>query len=295
MMMWPETLAREIVKERCIFFLGAGVSASSVGPSGKSPPKWEEFLVSACALVTNTTLRGEIEGLVRERKYLVALQAIKDNADRARYHDFLNQNFNAQYQPSRVHEIIYDLDARIVLTTNFDKIYEGYCLSYRPGGKPLHKVIDYSSEALADELRDNTRLLIRAHGSINDVRQMIFTRSEYHAAKRRHGAFYEIMKALFITNTIVFIGCSLDDPDILLLLEDVHIVGRHEKPHYAVIRQGETRSSVAKDLLETYNIRVLEYGPAYTDLVPALDALLDLVNNERLGFIAPMPAARIMP
>ncbi|MCW2114432.1 SIR2 family protein [Bradyrhizobium elkanii] len=290
-MIWPETLAREIVKERCIFFLGAGISASSVGPAGNSPPTWKEFLAAACDLVTDTDLRKEIEKLIAERKYLVALQAIKDNSDRARYHDFLNRNFNAPYQPSRLHEIIYDLDSRIVLTANFDKIYEGYCLSYRPGGKPLHKVIDYTSEALADELRDNTRLLIRAHGSINDVRQMIFTRSEYHAAKRRYGSFYEILKALFITNTIVFLGCGMDDPDILLLLEDVHILGRHEKPHYALVRSGEANSVTIKDWLETYNVKVLEYGPKYEDLVPALDQLLELVNNERAGYIVTKPAS----
>lgn len=278
---WPDTLVREIVKERCIFFLGAGVSANAKDDRGRSPPGWEEFLKLACALVTDPTKRGAIEALVAERRFLVALQAIKDNADRARYHDFLNQSFNVPYEPGRLHEVIYDLDAKVVITTNFDKIYEGYCQRYRPGGRSLHKVIDYNSNALADELRDDTRLLIRAHGSINNVRGMIFTRAEYHAAKRNHTTFYEVMKALFLTNTLVFVGCSLDDPDLLLLLEDVHILGQHEKPHYAVIRSGQANVFVAKDWRETYNIQVLEYGPDYEDLIPNMETLLEDVQGQR--------------
>jgi hypothetical protein len=278
---WPDTLVREIIKERCIFFLGAGVSASEKNERGRSPPGWEAFLKAACALVTDPGKRDSIDALVTEHRFLVALQAIKDNADRSRYHDFLNQNFNVPYEPGRLHEVIYDLDAKVVITTNFDKIYEGYCHRFHPGGRSLHKVIDYNSKALADELRDDTRLLIRAHGSINNVRDMIFTRAEYHAAKRNYTAFYEVMKALFLTNTLIFVGCSLDDPDMLLLLEDVHIVGQHEKPHYALIRSGQANEFVAKDWRETYNIQMLEYGPNYEDLIPSMEALLEEVQGQR--------------
>jgi hypothetical protein len=281
MIEWPTTLVREIVKERCIFFLGAGVSASAKDERGNSPPGWEAFLRSACDLVGATDKKAAIDALVRERRFLLALQAIKDNADRARYHDFLNQNFNVPYEPGRLHEVIYDLDAKVVITTNFDKIYEGYCQRYRPGGRALHKVIDYNSNALADELRDDTRLLIRAHGSINNVRDMIFTRAEYHAAKRNHAAFYEVMKALFLTNTLIFVGCSLDDPDLLLLLEDVHILGQHEKPHYALIKSGQANPFIVKDWRETYNIEVLEYGPEYDDLIPNMESLLEGVQEQR--------------
>jgi len=32
-----------------------------------------------------------------------------------------------------------------------------------------------------------------------------------------------MLKALFLTNTVLFIGCGLNDPDVVLLLEDVKI------------------------------------------------------------------------
>ncbi len=286
MIEWPPTLVREIVKERCIFFLGAGVSASSTGAHGARPPSWGAFLASASSIITDAVAKGAIDDLISQRKFLVALQAIKDHADRARYHQLLNQTFNVPYAPSRLHEIIFDLDAKVVITTNFDKIYEGYCLSYRPSGRALHKVIDYTSDALADELRDDTRLLIRAHGSINNVHEMIFTRATYHAAKRNNVAFYEIMKALFLTNTILFIGCSLDDPDIMLLLEDIHILGKHEKPHYTLVRAGQADPYSVKDWLETYNIKVMEYGNNYEDLIPEMEVLLEAVNGERASYIS---------
>jgi hypothetical protein len=41
---WPLTLVNEIAKERCVLFLGAGVSASAVDSAGKHPPDWKTFL-----------------------------------------------------------------------------------------------------------------------------------------------------------------------------------------------------------------------------------------------------------
>ena len=111
-----------------------------------------------------------------------SLQAIKTSADRGDYQDMPNQNFNSPaFQPSRLHQIILALDSRIVITTNFDKIYERYCLNTSAEG---FKVVTYESPSLADELRSDTRLIIKAHGNIDDIQRMVFTRAEHHRIKQ---------------------------------------------------------------------------------------------------------------
>ncbi|MES2208505.1 MAG: SIR2 family protein [Pseudomonadota bacterium] len=281
---WPSSLINEIVKGRCVFFIGSGVSANSKDANSDSPPTWGTFLSMASALVSDKNKKVQIEKLIEEKKFLVALQAINDNCDQADYYSFLNNSFNKNYQPSELHHYIYKLDARIVITTNFDKIYQSLCYSY-PGSGPAFKVIDYTSYDLADEIRSDTRLIINAHGSINNISNMIFTKSEYHKAKRNHPYFYEVLKAIFLTNTILFIGCGLEDPDIMLLLEDVKIYGNSNKHHYALTLKGDKNEFLINDWIKTYNIRTLEYEPNHGALVTEIKNLLELVDEERAALV----------
>jgi hypothetical protein len=44
MIAWPPSLVREVAARRCVFFLGAGVSASASDKDGNHPSTWKEFL-----------------------------------------------------------------------------------------------------------------------------------------------------------------------------------------------------------------------------------------------------------
>ncbi len=233
---------------------------------------------SALTLVTSDR-RAEISQLIAERRYLLALQAISDNSNRADYRDLLDRTFNVNaYLPTEVHQSILEIDARVVITTNFDKIYERKCLGTTSTG---YKVIPYYSGDLADELRSDARLIVKAHGSIDEIGKMVFTRSEYHQAKRHHPRFYEVLRSLFLTHTVVFVGCGLQDPDILLVLEDVSIAASGQKPHYAVMLQGESSVYECVDLARSYNVSVLAYEGGYAQLPRELGALQERVISHR--------------
>ncbi len=281
MIAWPKSLIRELASRRCILFLGAGISATARDDDGKSPPTWGAFLNETVSLLPTRTKRDAVKSLLSEGRYLIALQAIRDECNRADYRKLLDTNFNRRYKPSQIHQCVNQLDQRIVITTNFDKIYEDYCV--KDEAAKSYKVINYNSSDFADEIRSDTRLIVKAHGSINEIKHMIFTKSEYHMAKKEHSQFYELLKALFITNTVVFLGCGLEDPDVMLLLEDVKIISGSEKPHYAVVnKKNNTLNNFhLKDLKEAYNIEVLRYGPSYEKLSEELEMLLNQVKIER--------------
>jgi hypothetical protein len=53
------------------------------------------------------------------------LQGIRDEANGADYRDLLNRNFNNPvFKESDLHRCILDLDSRLIITSNFDKIYD---------------------------------------------------------------------------------------------------------------------------------------------------------------------------
>lgn len=284
-MIWPEALVGEVARRRCVLFLGAGVSASSVDGNGARPKVWPQFIKDAAALVANKEKAENIQKLVDDRRYLLALQAISLESDAGDYQQFLTREFNNPgFGPSDLHRTILEIDSRIVITTNFDKIYERLCLS---SGSEGYKVLPYYSNSLGDELRSDTRIIIKAHGTIDDVHKMVFTKAEYHAAKKEHPEFYSMLRAIFLTHTALFIGCSLDDPDLLLTLEDVRITASGTRPHYVLVRQGANSSWELRDWHASYNIRALEYGPNHEDLTASLQELRSRVADLRSTQLEP--------
>ena len=279
-MQWPQSLIREIAR-RCILFLGAGVSASAEHEGTSRPKTWNEFLSEAVNLIRDTSEKAEVLALIEAKNYLLALQAIHQSADQSDYQSLLRSSFNNQaHRAGDLHKAIHRLDSRIVITTNFDKIYERHCESAVNDGSG-YSTISYYDESLGDLIRTDERIIIKAHGTINNIPKMVFSRSQYHAAKKDHGRFYEILQSLLITNTCIFIGCGMDDPDISLLLEDVKIASSTTCPHYVLIRHGDQSPIKLNDWNNTYNIKALEYGTEYADLTIAIQDLADQVEELR--------------
>lgn len=279
MISWPKSLITEVARRRCILFLGAGVTISAKNSNNNNPKGWAEFIRSAANLVPSQEKQNAINNLINQNKLLLALQAISDEADPSDYHGLLNESFNdASYEPSELHKVIFNLDSRLVITTNFDKIYEKHCLTASSEG---FKVIPYNSNSLGDEIRSDTRLIIKAHGSIDDNAKMIFTKAQYHRAKENHASFYAILKALLLTNTCIFIGCGMNDPDVLLLLEEVRITANPTRPHYALLKEGSHTFYEKQDLISAYNVKCLEYGPTHNELIIDLQVLQSEIDSIR--------------
>lgn len=136
---WPQTLVKEIARRRCVLFLGAGVSAAAKDDNGRQPKDWSGFLAEACSLVRDEQNRTEVRQMITERRYLLCLQAITQEADISDYHNLLDLHFNnPAFKAGELHQIVRALDSRIVVTTNFDKIYERLCLTSASEG---YKVI----------------------------------------------------------------------------------------------------------------------------------------------------------
>jgi hypothetical protein len=66
MIAWPTSLVREVAARRCVFFLGAGVSASATDKDGKHPKTWTEFLEEAYKLIRAAAKKKIIKKLIKQ-------------------------------------------------------------------------------------------------------------------------------------------------------------------------------------------------------------------------------------
>ena len=275
---FPDFLINEFARGRCVLFLGAGISATAMSDDGQHPPDWSTFISGAIKLIDVKKIQKEARRYLKVGSNTLALQSIINASSRADYLQYVEKHFNnPKYKPSDVHTTIAELGAKIVITTNFDSIFDNYCRSIASQG---FKVITYDNESLPDALRSDASLIIKAHGTIDNPQNMIFSKADYHKAKKDYGRFYEILKAIFITNTILFLGCGMADPDLLEILEEVKITASQEKPHYLLTTSGQSETQ-RKDLLDSYNVETLIYGHRHTDLLQNLIELKELVFERR--------------
>lgn len=275
---WPENLIEELAYRRGILFLGSGISATAVNEEGNSPDTWGDFLTNVKNLIINPKKEDIdfINKMIDQENYLLALQAIYDLCDSGAYSKYLKDKFSRmRFNPSTVHKAIKKIDSKIVITTNFDKIYDSLC------NEPNYVIYDYQkTKSIISNIKSPENVIIKAHGSIDDTDEIIFTSKQYCETQENYSDFYSLLKSLFQTYTVLFLGYSLNDPDINLVLQSLRNTSNSSSPHYIVVKEG-TSKHIIKHWEETYNVRCLEYGPNHEIFNENIEELKNLVIGLR--------------
>ncbi|MBL0924941.1 MAG: SIR2 family protein [Sphingomonadaceae bacterium] len=280
MIAWPEKLLHDVARRRCVAFLGAGVSRRSLAADGRRPPLWKGFLELALDRCDGN--KAEIRRQIKGSDFLSACQLIKNRLGNHAWNDLLEEVFvQPNYQPDAIHQSIFDLDLPVVATTNIDTIYDRF-LNANYGGAVVVKPYHDSAIGRYVKADANTRLVIKVHGSCDNLEHTVFTRQEYANARARYANFYELLTSLVTTQTFMFVGYSLADPDINLILEENSRRFISPRPHYLL-----TSDKVSPDMVQlfenNYSIKVLSYSPArdHEDLVISMQNLADLTTSAR--------------
>jgi SIR2-like domain len=282
---WPQQLVKDLARRRAILFLGSGVSKNATSTVGapRHPPTWDEFLRVAFDKCANP--KRHIQALLKERDYLTACEILKHKLDE-QWTALVHEQFvEPGFAPAEIHRDIFKLDSRIVLTQNVDKIYDTFALGESSG---TVYVKEYSKTDIALVVRGDKRCVLKAHGTVDTPDEMIFTREEYSRARVDHSAFYDVLDALTVTHTILFLGCGLSDPDVQIMLETHAYSFPGSRPHYMVAPSGSLHADVQDSLKRNLNIRFLFYKPNdnHKDLRDSLRELVGLVETQRGELVA---------
>lgn len=280
---WPERLVNQLARRRAVLFLGSGTSAGSVSASGKHPPTWLNFLQEGVKRSPHSERIAK--RLLKKGKLLEACDLLKESLG-AIWDELLEETFiNPGFEPSPVHRPILDLDQRVTLTQNFDTIYETFASSELNG---TIEIKSYHDTDIARFASFEGRTIVKAHGTVSCRAEMIFTQHDYFKARAKFPYFYNILDALAITSTFVFIGCGMDDPDVQLMLSNHRFRHPHGKPHYFVIRKGDMEDQLKNHYARVYNLQFLEYTRSedHAHLVVDLRSLVTEVDNRRDKLLA---------
>ena len=278
MISWPQEVVSDVSRRRSVIFLGSGISMNSVNATGRRPKTWLSFLES---ILPSIAPRAHIRKLLKEGDYLTACEVIKRALGREEFTRIVREEFlTPGYQYAEIHEKIFSLDSRIVATPNFDKIYETYANAQAHGSIVIKHHYDTDVNSV---IRGSGRVILKVHGTIDSPDKLIFTRAEYAKARTKYSSFYEILEALALTHTFIFLGCGVNDPDIKLLLEDTLFKHNSSRSHIMLLPTKSLHNSVAEVIQDTMNLNIIRYSPRddHKELLDSISNLNELVEAER--------------
>src|SRR5690554_1883941 len=201
-----KSLSRAIREKRAILFAGAGVSMS-VGL-----PSWQKLIDHMLAELemedgTDDWPQSSYQTLAeyyRVRKGSIAPLAewlaeawqVSDDAIRA----------------SEVHRLIVDLGFRTIYTTNYDHNLEA---AFRLADRPHARIV--SPADMAGTAPDETQI-IKFHGDLDAPESLVLTESDYFDRLSFTSPLDMKFRADVLSHTVLFVGYSLSDMNIRLLL-----------------------------------------------------------------------------
>jgi hypothetical protein len=219
---FPQPFLDDLVKGRCIPFIGAGFSKNADIPNGMKMPLWDE-------------LGRELAKQIPYYDYINAMDAIsafEHEYSRAKLVEQLSDLLLVNYvKPGITHKAFCALPFDIVCTTNLEFLLER-------GYESIHRYCCPIVEE--DRLSVTTNgpgvNLLKIHGDIHHPKHLVVTEDDYDLFIERNPLFATFISNLLILRTALFIGYSLEDPDFRHLWQVVgERLGKLRRAAYALV------------------------------------------------------------
>jgi hypothetical protein len=285
---WSDKLVERIADQDFVLFIGAGVSTNSSNAHGERPPGWKSLVELLAAKFVNdhAATSRSVRAAVRSGDLLTAAETIEHYCrENSRLDDFRAEiarltdggsAIDRVFHRNQIHERISDLAPRIIITTNFDNILERHFLNG-------FKAFTYNQDGtdIASYVRQGDEVLIKLHGGVADPARMIITRMDFTKLRREGRTTLETVESLLMTRTALFIGYSLDDPDMRMLLE-TQFGAKGARPGHYLLASDKTPSLKRSLLKEAYGVNLVTYSGEHEEgVLRSLEELIERVEAEK--------------
>lgn len=259
----PKDLITYFDNRKASFFVGAGLSRS-VGL-----PDWYTLL---CELIdrvekvipNSKAYADECRELVKyPEAFLTIAQELREKLDTSEFNKYIRERFVDQRpDPNEAFKLIVDMPYNYIITTNYDYLIEdAYAHVHR---KTAKKYTYRQAQAMADNIWNGYPFILKAHGDADEPDKIVLTERDYRNLINAEVGYKSILQVLFTTNTILFIGTSLTDPELKLLLGFLrHFYHEGGPVHYALMDETQLTSITAERWRKDYGINIIRYNPIY--------------------------------
>lgn len=271
----PKDLIDDYLDKKCGFFVGAGLSR------GAGLPDWKGLLLkmidkAVADLQLNEARAADCRNLANDpNKYLMLAGELRDVLD-ADFKTVLEDTFtNEEIKPTETHNILVKLKYNnFIITTNYDQLIEQAFVNNKILNSPYKY---YEANAIQRQLYRRKYFLLKAHGdALTAADKIILTESDYRNLMFKEPGYRSILQSIFTMYSVIFIGCSLDDPELRLLLNYINNAFPDGGiPQFALMSTDATGETERSRWRKDYNMRIIPISPAndYEDISIFLNLL----------------------
>ena len=195
----PDELKEDIFEQKCLLFIGAGLSLNAKLPAGKTMPDWNALIEPL-----KKSLRTK-----EEDKLKIALM-YENKFGRTKLIEKINSLLHPEAKPGKVHKKLAKIqEFDTIYTTNFDNLLEQ---AFSQETSLVHTIVG-DKQIVIYSPRTHVNI-IKMHGDIPRFEEIIFTEEDYKNYLKKHPVLSTHLSSMFATRTPLFIGYSLSDPHL---------------------------------------------------------------------------------
>ncbi|WP_289665960.1 SIR2 family NAD-dependent protein deacylase [Flavobacterium panacagri] len=261
----PRELIEAIKKNKCVLFVGSGLSAQVERSNGKNLPNWGNFLEELLAFGIDKNISfwndpSHIKEMINKGNYLMAAQELQECIGKGEFSDFLSQIFrDANVKPQNVHNLICEIPFRALITSNYDALLEG-AYAITNAGRIPQKFTQEDLKTISTPLRKDNFFIFKIHGDIDRSETIILGSRSYTNLLFRTPEYLSFLETLFTTHSVLFIGFGGSDPDLDYILDRLStIFSRTLDKHFILLPFDKFNLTEKRRLLLDRRLEVIDY------------------------------------
>lgn len=264
------SFAKAVAVGDAAVFVGAGTS------QGAGLPGWGD-------LIKEARETAKVPESISDAPLAAQYIAYADGGEGA-LHAAIKRKIDTAAEPTETHRLLSHLPIRDYWTTNYDVLIEqsldreGFLYQWVVGEG------DYTNGNLAAGL--SSKRVIKMHGSLTrdapeerDWQALpVITRADFERYEEKHPITWTRLRAAWLTNSLLFLGLSFDDPNLNLLLRlsrslpaDIEV-----PPHFVVFT--EKKDDVERRL-QKLRVKDLEKSGVKVHLIASREGLPPLLSQ----------------
>jgi hypothetical protein len=195
------------------------------------------------------------------QKLLMVAQELSDRFTRPHFVGEIARIFkNPSAKPQAVHRELPKIPFRLVLTTNYDKLVENAYAAAMAVVPPIFTHVNPGG--IADGLSNDEFCIVKAHGTVDDAENIIITEKDYRSIIFRASGYRAVLSAIFTTMSVLFVGVSLEDPEVRLLLSYLHEAFHGSGAnHYVLVSEDRFSTTIASRWQKDFKVECIRYHP----------------------------------